>query len=131
MKNEASDKKIFSFFKKADVILLAVFLLMGFGSMVVLRMPFSEGNTVVISVGGKEIGRYPLDADREIKIDTEYGHNTVTIRSGTVSVTESDCPNHDCERFGAVSKPVQSILCIPHRLVVRITGETDVDAVLF
>ena len=128
---ESGEKKFLTFFNKADLILLLLFLLLGFGSMVVLRMPFSEGNTVVISVGGEEIGRYPLDTDREISVDTEYGHNTVTIRSGTVSVTESDCPNHDCERFGAVSRPPQSILCIPHRLVVRITGETDVDAVLF
>ena len=131
MKNEASDRKIFSFFNKADLILLLLFLLLGFGSMLALRLPSSAGSTVIISVGGEEIGRYPLDADREIKVDTEYGHNTVTIRSGTVSVTKSDCPNHDCERFGAVSRPPQSILCIPHRLVVRITGETDVDAVLY
>ena len=131
MKNKASDNRIFSFFNKADILLLAVFLLMGFGSMLALRLPSSEGSQVIISVGGEELGRYPLGVDREIKLETEYGRNTVTIRSGTVSVTESDCPNHDCERFGAISRPPQSILCIPHRLVVRITGETDVDAVLF
>ena len=111
--------------------MLAVFLLMGVGSVLVLHLPSSEASTVVISVNGEELGRYPLDTDREIAVDTEYGHHTVTIRAGTVSVTESDCPNHDCERFGAVSDPARSILCIPHRLVIRITGKTDVDAVLF
>ena len=131
MNNKASDKKIFSFFKWADAILLAVFLLLGVGSLLALRLPDSGGSTVVISVNGEEIGRYPLNIDRELAVDTEYGHNTVTIRAGTVSVTESDCPNHDCERFGAVSDPARSILCIPHRLVIRITGKTDVDAVLF
>lgn len=131
MKNKASDKKIFSFFKRADAVLLAVFLLLGAGSLLLLRWPSPEGGTVVISVNGEEYGRYPLDTDRVIEVDSEYGHNTVVIRSGAVSVTESDCPNHDCERFGAVSRPVQSILCIPHRMAVRITGEAEVDAVIY
>ena len=131
MKNKSSDNGFFAFFKKADILLLAVFLLMGAGSMFALRLQPDTGDTVVISVDGEEYGRYPLSTDREISVDTVYGHNTVTISAGTVSVTESDCPNHDCEGFGAVSKPVQSIMCLPHRMIVRITGSTDIDAVLF
>ena len=131
MKNKASDKFFFTFFKKADIILLAVFLLMGAGSLLVLRLQPSEGTTVVINVNGEEFGRYPLYTDRVIDVNTEYGHNTVTISSGTVSVTESNCPNHDCESFGAIARPAQSIMCIPHRMIVRITGNTDIDTVLF
>ena len=131
MKNKASDKFFFAFFKKADIILLAVFLLMGAGSLLVLRLQPSEGTTVVINVNGEEFGRYPLYTDRVIDVNTEYGHNTVTISSGTVSVTESNCPNPDCESFGAIARPAQSIMCIPHRMIVRITGNTDIDTVLF
>lgn len=127
----ASENRFLSFFNKADIILLAVFLLMGAGSVLALRMQPSEGNTVIISVDGEEYGRYPLYTDREISVDTGYGHNTVLISSGTVSVTESNCPNHDCESFGAVSRPAQSIMCIPHHLIVCISGETDIDTVIF
>ena len=131
MKNKAFDRVFFTFFKKADIILLAVFLLLGAAGMLTLRLQPTEGNTVVISVNGEEYGRYPLSVDREIDVDTGYGHNTVMISSGTVRVTESNCPNHDCEGFGAISRPAQSIMCIPHRLIVRITGYTDIDTVIY
>lgn len=131
MKNKASDKVFFAFFKRADIVLLAVFLLMGVGSLMVLRLQPCEGTTVIISVNGEEVGRYPLHTDRVIDVDTEFGHNTVTISGGTVSVTGSNCPNHDCESFGAIARPAQSIMCIPHRMIVRISGDTDIDTVLF
>ena len=131
MKNKAFDKVFFSFFKKADIILLAIFLLLGIGSVLVLRLQSAEGTTVIISVNGEEFGRYPLRVDREIDVDTGYGHNTVRISAGTVRVTESDCPNHDCEDFGAIARPAQSIMCIPHRLIVLISGDTDIDTVIY
>ncbi len=126
-----TDNKLASFFKKADIILLAVFLLMGAGSLLAAKLQPASGNTVVISVNGEEYGRYPLDVDREIDVDTVYGHNTVVISASTVRVSDSDCPNLDCERFGRISRPSQTIMCLPHRMLIRITGETDIDAVIY
>jgi hypothetical protein len=126
-----SDNKLTSFFKKADIILLAVFLLMGAGSLLAAKLQPSSGSTVVISVNGEEYGRYPLDVDREIDVDTVYGHNTVVISASTVCVSDSDCPNLDCERFGRISRPSQTIMCLPHRMLIRITGDTDIDAVIY
>lgn len=124
-------KELLKFFNKADVILLIVLLLLGAGSIFASKIIPTGADTVIISVDGEEYGRYPLAFDRVIDIDTEYGHNTVTISGGKAAVTDSDCPNHDCEDFGAVSKAGQSIMCLPHRMLVRIDGKTDVDAVIY
>ena len=129
-----SDLKLFGssgFFRKADILLLLVFLLFGIASVLLPRLTADEANTVVIRVDGTEVGRYPLGVDREIPVDSEYGHNTVSIRGSTVAVTESDCPSHDCERFGSISLPSQSIVCLPHRLLVCISGQTEIDTVIF
>lgn len=129
-----TETKIFGpsgFFRKADILLLLVFLLLGIASVLLPRLTADEADTVVISVDGTEYGRYPLGVDREISVDSEYGHNTVSIRSSSVAVTESDCPSHDCERFGSISLPSQSILCLPHRLLVRISGQTEIDTVIY
>lgn len=131
MKNNKSSNKLLSFFNKADIILLAVFLLMGAGSVLAVNLQPASGSTVVISVNGEEYGRYPLNVDREIDVDTVYGHNTVTISDSTVCVADSDCPNLDCERFGRISRPAQTIICLPHRMLVRITGDADIDAVIY
>lgn len=131
MKNDKSKHNFTSFFKKADIFLLVIFLLIGVGSVLAANLAPSSGTTVVISVNGEEYGRYPLNVEREISVDTVYGHNTVTISASTVYVSDSDCPNHDCERFGAISRPAQTIMCLPHRMLVRIVGETDIDAVIY
>ena len=131
MKNRMSTTGLSGFFNKADLLLLLVFLLLGGGCFLLPRVGAMEAESVVISVDGKELGRYPLDADRDIPVDTVYGHNTVSIRACTVAVTDSDCPSHECESFGAISLPEQSILCLPHRLLVRISGQTEIDALLY
>lgn len=120
-----------SFFCLADIILLAVFILLGAVSLSLLKYNASPGDTVLISIDGAQYGSYPLSEDRNLSIDSEYGHNLVCISKGTVSVIESDCHNHDCERFGAISMPAQSIMCLPHHLLIRIIGETDIDAVIY
>ena len=123
--------KFAGFFKPADMILLVVFLALGALCFLSLRLSSASGDTVVISLDGREFGSYPLDVDNDICVDSEYGYNLISIRSGAVSVTESDCPHHDCESFGTISLPAQMIMCLPHHLLVRITGQTEIDAVLY
>ena len=124
--------KITDFFKKTDIILLAVLIFIGIGSFVFLHgFGGSVGNTVIITVNGEKKGEYPLAADRVIDIETEYGRNTVVIENGYVYVSESDCLGHDCEGFGRISVPHQVIMCAPHRLCVTVEGKSDVDAVVY
>ena len=124
--------KFTDFFKKADILLLASLFLLGVLSILFVQLRSGDSSdTVVITVDGNTFGSYPLSQDREIEVRTEFGFNRVTIRDGSVSITESDCPGHDCEAFGRISRPRQVILCMPHRLCVSIERETDVDMVSY
>ena len=131
MAEKKKKRELTEYFRRADILLLAAFLLMGAGSILVLRSGGSVGDRVVISIDGEEYGTYPLNIDREIDVDSPFGHNTVTIRDCTVAVTDSDCPNHDCEGFGAIAECAQVIMCLPHRLLVRIVGQTEIDTVIY
>ncbi|MDR2931659.1 MAG: NusG domain II-containing protein [Oscillospiraceae bacterium] len=46
-------------------------------------------------------------------------------------MTDADCPSLDCVHAPAISSPGQVIACLPHRVLVRLTGgeEGEVDAV--
>ena len=116
------------FFKKADIFLLLALLALGAASLFVLRHPGSAADTVTLTVDGELYGVYSLRLDREIHVNSEYGHNTVVIRDGTVSVVASDCPGKDCTHFSPISRPGQSILCLPHRLGIAIGGENELGA---
>ncbi len=77
------------------------------------------------------IDAYPLDSAERIilPLDSSFGHNVVVIENGAVSIMESDCPDQVCVRTGAISKPGQTIVCLPNRVVVEITGnkENEID----
>ena len=72
---------------------------------------------------GREVGRYPLDRDAEIAIPGyDGGLNLLVIRDGSAFVREADCPDKLCVRTGAIRYEGESIICLPHRVVVAVEG---------
>lgn len=119
--------------KKKDLILivsiLAVAAVLGIGFLLFGR---SCQTYVTASVDGKEIGRWPLAKDREIDLDTDYGHNHLSISGGEAKMTEADCPDGLCKYQDAVKGGDNLIICLPHHLVIEASGgaeQADTDTV--
>ena len=77
---------------------------------------------------GKLLMTLDLRLDREEVFETEFGTNTVTIRDGKIAVTQADCPDGYCMQRGWCEGGPQ-IVCLPNRLVIRFTGEAEIDAI--
>lgn len=65
----------------------------------------------------------PLDKDDVLVVSTSEGTNTIQVKGGEVSVSDADCPNHDCVNQGAISRAGQQIVCLPHKLTVDISDK--------
>ena len=91
-----------------------------------------EGARAVVTIDGRKTADYDLSEDREEVIETEYGCNRLVIHEGTAAVTEADCPDKVCVREGRIRWSGQSIVCLPHRLVVSIegNGEQEIDGLV-
>ena len=111
-------------FKKADIILACALILIGLAISYIFSFGQSEGDLVEITCNGKFFGSYPLDEDREISIDRNDHINKVTINNGTVSMSFSDCQGQDCVHQGAISQTGESIICLPNKVVLEISGGT-------
>ena len=108
--------------KKADIILLIVILAVGIPMSVLSLTAGTGGDKVKISTDGQVYGIYPLNEDCEIDV-TEDGHtNHITIKDGQVSMTFSDCRNQICVESGAISQTKDTIVCLPNKIVIEITG---------
>lgn len=81
-----------------------------------------EGRVVVIEQDGEEIFRLPLTREQTIRIPSESGYNSVQITPGGVWVAQADCPDQICVKQGKISASGESIVCLPHRLVIRLEG---------
>ena len=108
--------------KRGDVYLIGGCLLAALvccGLWLGLR---KQGGAVIVEQEGRETARYALHEDRTVKIEGEGGYNTLVIEGGQVWLSEADCPNLLCVKMGKIRYAGQSIVCLPHRLAVRIVG---------
>lgn len=85
--------------------------------------------TAEIYLDGELLKTVPLSEECEFTVECGNGCNVVTVRGGTVSVTDADCPDKVCVRTGAISGGAVPIVCLPHRLEIRVVnGEDGLDA---
>ena len=63
--------------------------------------------------------------------DSDGGYNIVEVEPGRIRVSEADCPDQVCVRQGWIATSAAPVVCLPHGLVIEITGgESEVDAVV-
>ena len=60
------------------------------------------------------------------------GSNVITVRPGKIRVSEADCPDHICMEQGWLTDQAAPIVCMPHKLMIRLksAGDTAADAVV-
>ena len=119
--------------RRADLLL--VLLLLAVGGVIGLLALVSgrPGGAVQVRVAGGIRGTYRLDAEQMIRIEGIGGTNLLIIADGSASVTEADCPDALCVDMGKISRAGQSIVCLPHQVVVEVldgSDENDVDLIV-
>ena len=91
-----------------------------------LLAPKGGGVWAVVYVDGEEVKRATLSAEyTEIPVETPWGENLVVVSGGKADVIEADCPDKLCVKQGKISKNGETIVCLPHKLVVEIEGGED------
>jgi len=88
-----------------------------------------EGAYVRVTVDGEVYAEYPLYEERRVRLEYEgrEGFNELVIGEGKASVVSADCPDELCVRQRAVSRTGESIICLPHKLVITVIGGEEVE----
>ena len=107
--------------KKKDIILgigiIAAALLM----LLVLQINRGEeGNRIQVILDGKIYGTYSLEKDQVIEIEEGSFYNKIRVEDGKAYMEEANCPDGYCEEQGKISGRTQTIVCLPHKLVVEV-----------
>ena len=116
-----------------DIIIGAVAVGIGLFLVFLYLVMRQPGARVVVSIDGREIASYDLTDTVDVIVQdlvtdssTEIvGRNRLIIRDGEARIEEVDCPDKLCVHQGRISHTNESIVCLPHRISVRITGETE------
>lgn len=120
---------------KADMLLVIVIMIGGLALWFGLTFFMQTANGIaVVSLDGVTVGKHDLGIDEVVILEGyEGGYNLLVISDGIASVTEAGCPDRFCVRQRDISKRGESIICLPHRLVIRIEQgeEGEIDAVTY
>lgn len=79
-----------------------------------------EGNRIQITLDGKVYGTYSLGKNRVIEVKDGSFYNKIRIEDGKAYMEEANCPDGYCEEQGKISGRTQTIVCLPHKLVVEV-----------
>ena len=110
---------------KNDLILISVLFLTV--SVIAVGYFFlrGEGDTVIVTVGGKLYGEYPIHENRTVEIRTENTENILIILDGKVYMEKASCPDGICEKHRPVFRDGESIICLPNQVVIRIASKNE------
>jgi hypothetical protein len=119
---------------RADILLIAGILLVGAVIALVLLLGQKAGSRVEVRLSGEVVRSFSLDDAVTYEIvDPEGGRNILRIEDGKAWIEEADCPDRLCVGMGKISRIGQTVVCLPHELVIEIVGEKsptdDVDVI--
>ena len=123
--------------KKADFyIIISILIPALIGAVLLwLRNNNYDNLTADIYVAGLLHSTHPLSENQDdiIIYTGEGNYNIVRIEADSVYMVEANCSSQTCVLSGKFSHPGQMIACLPHRVLVRLTGyaEGGIDAIAY
>lgn len=109
-----------------DLLFIVALLLVVTVAGVCLWLFRGDGNTVTVTVDGNVYGVYPLSENRVEDIHTGDGQrNRLVIEDGKARIETATCPDGICADHYPISREGESIVCLPHRVVVTVSTTDD------
>lgn len=110
------------------VTLIVIVSLIGVFGMKTFSFNIDKKYAIIESDGEQvaKISLGPVTEGQTIRVKGPLGYSIVEIGKDRVRMLESPCPgevSYCCYKLGWISHPGQIVVCIPNRVVIRITGE--------
>ena len=111
--------------KKKDMLIIVLALIAALALYLVSQVSLgAEASSVVVTVDGREMLRRPLAMENSYEIAQEDGSvNVIRVEDGAVFMQEANCRDGLCIRQGRMKNAAKTIVCLPHKLVVQLTGD--------
>ena len=72
---------------------------------------------------GKEVYKTSIKKDQIYQIPEKNGTNVMQIKDGKVIMKKADCKDQICADHKAIEKSGETIVCLPHKVVIEIQSE--------
>lgn len=80
------------------------------------------GGEVIVFVNAERHASWPLDQDRQIKVQGVKGASVIQIEGGAVRFVSSPCTHKLCIRSGWLRRAGAATACLPNQVSLLVTG---------
>lgn len=108
---------------KKDIIVVFILLIIALGFYLIFH--FTNNKTAkVVEIYREDtlIESYSLDDSGQHKLKFDNSINNITIENGSVFMKDANCPDKLCVKQGNITDSGESIICLPHKIVVKIVA---------
>ena len=113
--------------RRNDIILISTVLLVAILGILLVFLLRKEGAYAIVTRNGEEIGRYSLAEDRVVELSDGTHYNRLVIKDGKVSIDLANCPDKLCASMRAARYRGETVVCLPHGIVVTVFAADDAD----
>lgn len=128
--------------KPWDGVIVLVLIMSSFLPIIIFSMQQTAETAVVekqaiLRVDGEEIKTFNLIEGQAtytyLYEDDDGDSNLIEIQGDRIRIKEADCGDQICVRRGWASKNGETIVCLPHKLVIEIqtTDGSDIDDLIY
>ncbi|MDO4670399.1 MAG: NusG domain II-containing protein [Aerococcus sp.] len=132
-------KQILKKMKIFDFILIGLVIVFSFAPNVYTYLTYSaqgEENApeALVKVNGEVVAHYTLEKNGQHIIKTYYPHdgqyNIIELDNDRIRIKEDNSPDQIGVRTGWISRPGQTAVCLPHNVVIEVTGSYQDDELI-
>ena len=111
--------------KRWDIVLLLLLVCLSFVPWGITAATRLTGEHVfyeaTLRVDGQVIKTFSLSHNTTYEFkDSHNDYNKIVVKDNTIRIKEANCSDQVCVRRGAISRGGETIVCLPHRLVIEV-----------
>lgn len=116
---------------KSDVKLIVIVILLILIIFTIISINKEEGNTATVYYENKEILKIDLSINKEYTVKGYLGDVILEVKDKKIRVKEETSDKHLCSKEGYIYTSNKSLICMPNKIVVKITNDKEIDEVVY
>lgn len=125
-----------------DWFVIVLLVIASFSPLMIFHYTYAQSSTdqlvAYVSIDGDVVDEFILSEDTPHQLITYYPrdgqYNIIEVDGTRIRVKEDNSPDQVAVKTGWITRPGQTSICLPHRLMIEIRGKsseeapTDIDA---
>lgn len=112
---------------KSDIKLIIILLILFIPISLLVLINSSNGNKALVYYNNKLIKTIDLNINDKYTVNGYNGEINIEVKNKKIRVLNEISQKHLCSKQGFISSSYESIVCLPNKIVIKITNDNKLD----